>query len=183
MAKLRIIGKLLMRPNENWEYIDLWELSISQLLTRILLPFAVLSSVSQVLGKRYTGVIHDLDVSIISGVAEFISLFIAVFVTSWSVYHMSANYGQKKDYPIVFKLVIFSGIPVYIGLFFSHLHFTLEIFKLLGFYSAFLFWFGCIQLLGTKEEKRVGFGVIYGLILLCSFYVSKFVISALLIKL
>ncbi len=182
MAKLQIIGKLLLKPNENWDYISLWDLSVTKLFGRILLPFALIAGVADFWGRRYTGIIQDLDVSIVGGVAEFIALFIAILITSWAVSNISANYGQKKDYNTILKLVVFSGLPVYIGLILSHLHFTMEIFKMLGLYSAYVFWFGCIELLETKEEKRVGFGVIFGLLLLCSFYVTKFLISYLLLK-
>jgi hypothetical protein len=104
----------------------------------------------------------------------FAFIYVGIYVAALIINELTSSFSSKKDINIVYKLVVYSCTGFFAVASVTLLFPPLVVLIILSFYSFYLFWEGCTNLLGTPEDNKVGFVVVSSLMLLSIYAILYF---------
>jgi hypothetical protein len=158
---------ILFQPGAEWDRIKSEQTPLPALLTGYVLPLAALSAVCGIIGMSIFGVgfgfgpfgvtVHvPIVTAIVEGVLRVIMTMVGVWLLGLLINALAPNFGSTPDQAQAFKLSAYSataGLLAGVFMLFP----PLAPLGILGLYSLALLYIGLPRLMGTPEDKRVGY--------------------------
>ncbi len=165
MVALRRLSGLLRHPRAEMRIIAAESTSISQLVLRYIIPFALLAPLAGMLGMTYFDGRWNADLGYVvppkdiyaAGATTLLASIGSVFALGGIFAALAPLYGSPRDFRSALKLATYGALPVMVsgGLL------VLPMLAILGLaglsYSLYLFWLGAHEVLGVRSSQQAEF--------------------------
>jgi len=163
---------LLLRPAVEFEAIANEEKSIKRINTSVVIPFAGVVGLSELLGMIFTHIRSPLDSFIyvfLSALIVFLIVFIQTYLSGKLIALLGKNINSKNHKDAGYALVAYSQIPFYLSLAFVKVFPSLLFMIILGIYSIYLFYIGLDILLKIPLARKMQFLILSIIIIIILF--------------
>ena len=156
---------ILVQPATEWEVVKGETSDKNAVLKDYALPLIILIAIASFLGglifTRFGLPIYVVTKAVIAFIVAFLGIYISAIVIN----ELASSFGSKKDTNAAFKLVIYSFTPVFIAQIVANLIPPLFFVAIFGLYMIYLLWMGLGTMMGTPEDKKVGYVVVSALLI------------------
>jgi ABC-type multidrug transport system permease subunit len=148
----------------------------NEVINKYALPLIILGAVSKFIGQIF----YSFHNALMSAVIVFVTGFAVMYISAFVINELAPSFGSRKDINAAFKLVVYSSTASYIAAIIANLHISLVFVGLFGLYSIYLIWVGITPIMKTPENKKIGYVVVYVLLLLVISIVFEFILRSVL---
>lgn len=157
---------ILIQPATEWEVVKGETSDKNAVLKDYALPLIILVAIASFLGGLiFTRFGLLIGYVVAKAVGDFIVAFLGIYISAIVINELASSFGSKKDTNAAFKLVIYSFTPVLIALAVYYLIPILFFVLIFGLYLVYLLWMGLGSLMGTPEDKKVGYVIVSALLI------------------
>jgi len=158
---------LIVKPAEEWKAIEQENSSKNSALFGFAFPFIILISASAFAGSLiFLNFYFNISYVFINTVTSFIVPFVSIILSAIIINSMAPGFGSVKNIDNAYKLVIYSYIAVFLANIVTALLPALFFVEFTGLYSFFILYNGITPMMKTPEDKKVGYFILSGLIML-----------------
>ena len=160
------VKNILRQPKLEWPVIFSEQPNMMKILFGYVIILALIPTIAALLGYGFIGNIikgntyYSWSTAIETGIIQFLSAIIGVFLTAWIVDALAPSFESEKNFGRSFQLVAYSYTPGWITgiiLLFPSLSFVMTIAMLYSFYLLFT---GLPVLKHTPQDKVAGYVII-----------------------
>lgn len=171
---------ILVQPATEWEVVKGETSDKNAVLKDYALPLIILIAIASFLGglifTRFGLPIYVVTKAVIAFIVAFLGIYISAIVIN----ELASSFGSKKDTNAAFKLVIYSFTPVFIAQIVANLIPPLFFVAIFGLYMIYLLWMGLGTMMGTPEDKKVGYVVVSALLIFVIYALLTFFLGLIL---
>ncbi|GEM_PF-3323620 len=164
---------ILIKPAKIWKEVAEKPVSALILLAGLILPLSALTSAVNLATDELPS-----DVLLFSILIYVLTIIGSITGGGYLIWRLSPRFFSQGSYLDVLNLAAFSYIAVFIALIVSSLHHHLDVLKLLGLYSVYIYWQGLTYMLKTPVERKTGFTLISAIILTGCGYLVNIIMEA-----
>ena len=162
---------LIISPVSEWEVIKSENQDKSKTVKDFLLPYVIIIGIATLLGSS---VFHSrfgfsLSFVITSAIISVLITFAGVYVSALLINEIAQGFGSVKNIHKSFEYVTYSFTAYFIATAASDLIDVSPVnilLQLAGLYSFYILWTGAEPMMGTPEDKKAGFVVVSGLLII-----------------
>ena len=174
------IKLIITNPNSEWEKIYNETSDQNEIITRYAIPLIALGAITTFIGKSAMEV-YSVYEGFMLAITYFISTIAGLYISAIVISELAPNFETKKDYNASLKLIVYSSTAALAAAVVASLHPGLSFVGLFGLYSIYLFWVGLPVILGTPEDKKIGFVLISALIILAVTFIINFILQSIFV--
>lgn len=166
--------KLLIKPGAEFDIIAAEGQNIRQLNKTVVIPFAILVGLCELLGSIFTHIKSPLDSFIfvfLNALIVFLIVLVQTFSAGQLISLLGKNINISNQKEAVYGLVVYSQIPFYLVLAFIKIFPSLIFLIFLAGYSAYLIYFGIDRLLKISSVRKMQFLILSMIIMITLFVV------------
>ncbi len=180
------IKNIITNPKSEWEKINIEEETLSAVITKYVVPLALMGAVATFIGYGFIGIDHQffrmegMEWGIKMAVVQIISSIVGVIVTAYVVDALAPSFSSTKNINKSAQLVAYSFTPAFIGA-------LLYIFPaigwlggLFGLYGIYLMYLGLEPLKKTPEDKKVIYLVVTIVVLIVVYAILGMILGTVL---
>ncbi len=163
---------LLIKPAAEFKVIAHENISISGINKSIVIPFAAIVGLSELLGMIFTHISSPLDSFIfvfLSAIIAFLIVFAQTYFAGKLIGLLGKNINSKNQKETGYALVAYSQIPFYLSLAFVKIFPSLLFLIILGVYSIYLMYIGINILLKIPVIRKMQFLILSIIIMIILF--------------
>ncbi len=163
---------IITKPVDEWQIIKTETDDKKEVVLNYALPLLYIIAILSLIGGLVKIFLlgNNLPQVFINALYEFVKYFVSMFFPAILINELASSFGSKKDINAAFKLVVYSFTAFYFSAILSELIPKLsDLFKIFGLYSIYLFWTGLTPIMGTPENKKLGYTVVSLLIIIVTF--------------
>jgi hypothetical protein len=153
------IKNILLTPQAEWDRIASEPADVNKIYLGYVLPLAAFAALCGFIGMTLIGVmgwrvgiVPGLIGAIIQAAMGLVSVFIIAFVAN----ALAPTFGSRQDMGQAHKLAAYGSTAFFLAGVFAIFP-PLAILALVGLYSFALIYIGLPRLMGTPEDKRIGY--------------------------
>jgi hypothetical protein len=153
------IKNILLTPQAEWDRIASEPADVNKIYLGYVLPLAAFAALCGFIGMTLigvmgwrVGVVPGLIGAIIQAAMGLVSVFIIAFVAN----ALAPTFGSRQDMGQAHKLAAYGSTAFFLAGVFAIFP-PLAILALVGLYSFALIYIGLPRLMGTPEDKRIGY--------------------------
>lgn len=153
------IKNILLTPQAEWEKIAAEPADVSKIYTGYVLPLAVFSALCGFIGMAFIGVLGwrlGIVPGLIAAIIQVAMGLCSVFIMAFIANALAPSFGSRQDMGQAHKLAAYGSTAFFLAGVFAIFP-PLGILALVGLYSFALIYIGLPRLMGTPEDKRVGY--------------------------
>ena len=154
---------ILLQPQSEWDRIAGEQAEVGKLYTGYVLPLAAIAAICgfiglSVFGASAFGVSYRVPMltGAVSAVLQVVMGLVGVYVLAMITNALAPNFGSRQDMGQAHKLAAYGSTAGFLAGVFAILP-PLAILGILGLYSLVLIYIGLPRLMGTPEDKRIGY--------------------------
>ncbi len=174
------IKMIITQPSEEWGKIAAEPNDQNEIITKYAIPIIALGAITTFIGKASMEVYSVYD-GFMLAITYFISTLAGLYISAIIVSELAPNFESQKDYTASLKLIVYSATAGLAAAVIAALHPGLSFIGLFGLYSIYLFWIGLPKILGTPEDKKVGFVLISALVILAVTFIINFILQSIFV--
>jgi hypothetical protein len=170
--------QIILKPKDEWVVIDQEKTSVVDLVTRYLIPLALIAAVASLIGYGFFFIFHSLSLGIKYGILYLINYVGGALLTAWVIDALASSFGSTKDFRKAMQLVVYSYTPMMVAgvvMIFPSLS---PIMLIAGLYSLYILYLGIKPLMKTPDDKVTTYFIVSLVVLI----VVYLVISTVLIR-
>jgi len=172
---------ILIQPATEWEVVKGETSDKNAVLKDYALPLIILVAIASFLGGLiFTRFEFLIGYIVAKAVGDFIVAFLGIYISAIVINKLASSFGSKKDTNAAFKLVIYSFTPVFIAQIVANLIPPLFFVAIFGLYIIYLLWMGLGTMMGTPEDKKVGYVVVSSLLIFVIYALLTFFLGLIL---
>ena len=159
---------IIVKPDDEWQVIKGETTSKNEVIINYAVPLLVLIAIASLIGSSITKLHLGISFTsvLVSVVIVFIIQFTAMYLSAIIINELAPSFGSKKDINAAFKLVVYASTASYVASILGGLIPVLSVlFSILGLYSIYLFWTGITPMMETPDNKKVGYILVWFLII------------------
>lgn len=163
---------MILNPGAGWNSIFEKSVSRQKAIQEYLFPMALLIALGSLVGSIFEGEIYDyssVGYVLFNSLISFLIIFLEVYLSGWLITELAAFYHHDPDNHHIFILVIYSHAPFFLSLTFIKIFPLLFFVAVIGFYSFYLFWIGLKRIDWLKDEDKLIFFLVSGLIMVLTY--------------
>ncbi|HYX05208.1 MAG TPA: Yip1 family protein [Bacteroidales bacterium] len=172
---------IIVKPAEEWEQVKNEDMPSRQIFLQYLLPFIILMGAASIVGNSLFSTTmfssFGFGYVLFSAVVNMVISFLGVYISAYIINELAGSFDTAKNINNVFKVVIYSFTPYFVASIITGLVPQLIFIQLFGFYSFYLLWVGMNHLLSPPEDKRAGYVVVSGLIIIGVFAILSILLN------
>ena len=165
MGTLSRIGRLLLRPQEEWDRIAREPIGIDTLITRYIVPFSLLAPIAVVIGMQTfnadwdaaSGYLVPPDRIFSAGATTLFGTIASIFTLAAIFRLIAPMYDSSRDYVAALKVATFGAIPVMLAGATLLLPVMVSVSAIALVYSLYLYWLGVGRVLNVAEGSQSEF--------------------------
>jgi hypothetical protein len=174
------IKLIITNPNSEWEKIYNEPNDQTEIITKYAIPLIALGAITTFIGKAAMEV-YSVYEGFMLAITYFISTLAGIYISAIVISELAPNFETKKDYSASLKLIVYSATASLAAAVVASLHPGLSFIGLFGLYSVYLFWIGLPIILGTPEDKKIGFVLISALVILAITFIINFILQSIFV--
>jgi hypothetical protein len=174
------IKNLITNPNGEWEKIYAEPNDQNEIISKYAIPIIGLGAITTLIGKAALEVYSFYD-GLMLGISYFISTLAGLYISAVIISELAPSFETKKDYNASLKLIVYSSTAALVAAVVASLSPGLSFIGLFGLYSVYLFWIGLPVILGTPEDKKIGFVLISALVILAVTFIINFILQSIFV--
>ncbi len=167
------MGKLLSRvkniifsPKSEWQTIKAEQATVKDIIFKYVAILSVIPPIASIIGMSIVGfsfihttMLGPLVASFLWGLFFYISGIAAVIVSAAIINALTPIFNSMKDYPNALKVVAYSYTPMWIVGVLNVFPAPYWLMLILSLYSIYLLYLGLSRLMGTSQNKALGYAV------------------------
>ena len=178
---------MLKSPKTEWDVVAAESATTGGLFTGYAVPLSLLSSIASFISSAFFasavlgafGVVHSttyfMGTAAIGWVLGLVGLFIAAYVVNM----LAPTFGSTKSDINAMKLVVYANTGSWVGGILNVIPFLGMLGAVAGsIYSIYLFYLGLPKMMGTPQEKVVGYLVVSALVVIVITVVMGSIVTA-----
>jgi hypothetical protein len=175
-----IAAAMLLDPVKAWETAGTGITDIKSLRNKILLPAAIIISVSAFGGSLiFINSKLSAAYSVLTAIRCFIAIWVTVYATAWIFKETAFPMDLGRDYSISFSVILFSSIPFFICQFISRFFESFMFLNILGLYGLYIFWAGTGRLMKAPKYKKLPLAIYTTIAMAVIYFASDFILEKL----
>ena len=165
MGALARIGRLLFRPQEEWDRIAREPIGVNTLITRYIVPFSLLAPIAVVIGMSTfdrdwdpgAGYLVPADRIYAAGATTLLGTIGSIFVLAAIFRIIAPMYDSSRDYVAALKVATFGALPVMLAGATLLLPVMVSVSAIAFVYSLYLYWLGVGRVLNVAAGSQSEF--------------------------
>jgi MFS family permease len=153
------IKNILLTPQAEWDRIASEPADVNKIYLGYVLPLAAFAALCGFIGMALIGVM-GWRVGIVPGLIAVIIQtgmgLVSVFIIAFVANALAPTFGSRQDMGQAHKLAAYGSTAFFLAGVFAIFP-PLAILALVGFYSFALIYIGLPRLMGTPQDKRIGY--------------------------
>ncbi len=172
---------IIVKPVEEWEQVKNEDIRYRQIIIQYLLPFLILIGAASIVGNSLFSptmfASFGFGYVLFSAIVTMVITFFGVYFSAYLINELAVSFNTSKNINNVFKVVIYSFTPYFVASVLTGLIPQLIFIQLFGFYSFYVLWVGMNHLLAPPEDKKAGYVVVSGLIIIGVFAILSIMLN------
>jgi hypothetical protein len=165
MGTLARIGRLLLRPQEEWDRIAREPIGVNALIARYILPLSLLAPIAVVIGMSTfdrdwdpsAGFLVPPDQIYSAGATTLFATIGSIFALAMIFRLIAPMYGSSRDYVAALNVATFGAIPVMLAGATLLLPVMVSVSAVAFVYSLYLYWLGVGRVLNVAAGSQSEF--------------------------
>jgi len=164
---IKRIKNIIINPVGEWNVIANEKDDYKKVINSFAVPVIIIISFAKFLGLAKYG-INLSFASVLLGIINFVSYYFGIYLTSLITKEIAPTFLSANNKTIVFKVIVYSSIPIFVASFISNLAPSLFFVNLFFVYTLYLLWTGISPLMNTPEKHKMSLIIIIIVILFAS---------------
>jgi FtsH-binding integral membrane protein len=174
------IKLIITNPSSEWEKIAVEPNDQNEMLINYVLPIVGLGAITTFIGKASMSE-YSVYQGFMLAITYFISMIAGIYISAVVISELEPGFNIEKDFGSTLKLIVYSATASLVASVIANLHPGLSFIGLFGLYSLYLFWTGLPKIKEVAEDKKVGFVLIAGLIILAITFLINFILQSIFV--
>jgi len=175
----RIKG-IITEPDKEWDVIQAEPNDQNDIIVNYAVPIIALGAITTFIGKAAMEVFSVYE-GFMLAISYFISTIAGLYISAVVISELAPSFGTTKDFNASIKLIVYASTAALASAVIASLHPGLSFVGLFGLYSIYLFWIGLPKILGTPEDKKIGFVLISALVILAVTFLINFILQSIFV--
>lgn len=175
----RIKG-IITEPDKEWDVIEAEPNNQNDIIVNYAVPIIALGAITTFIGKAAMEVFSVYE-GFMLAISYFISTIAGLYISAVVISELAPSFGTTKDFNASIKLIVYASTAALASAVIASLHPGLSFVGLFGLYSIYLFWIGLPKILGTPEDKKIGFVLISALVILAVTFLINFILQSIFV--
>ena len=174
------VKKIILKPKDEWVIIDQETTSVQELVTRYLMPLALIAAIASFVGYGFIAK-HGFGIGVKFGIIYFVVYLGGALISAWIIDSLASSFGSTKDFRKAMQLVIYSYTPMMVAaviLIFPSLGWIM---MLAGLYSLYILYLGFKPLMKTPDDKIAVYFIVSLVVIIVVYLVLSQVLGRILV--
>ncbi len=173
--------KIILKPKEEWSVIDQETTPVQELVTRYLMPLALIAAIASFIGYGFIAKFHGFGLGIKFGIVNFIVYVAGALISAWIIDSLAPSFGSIKDFRKAMQLVTYSYTPMMVAAVIMIFPSLSWIMMLAGLYSLYLLYIGFKPMMKTPDDKVAIYFIVSLVVMVVVFLVLSQVLGRILV--
>ncbi len=180
---LNRVKNIIFSPKSEWQAIKAEQTTVKDIIFNYVAILAVLPAAATFIGLAVVGfsfmhtITHyPLGISLLWSVLSYTFSIIAVIVSAAIINALASVFGSAKDYVRALKVVSYSYTPAWIAGVFNAIPALYWLMLIISLYSIYLLYLGLSPLMGTSQNKALGYTVVSIIVIIAVDIVTSFLV-------
>jgi len=171
---------IITTPKAEWQAVAAEEPNTQQIFVGYVLPLALIPTVANIIGWGLIGMgfMTSFEWGIAMGLVQFVSAFVAVYVTAFVADALAPNFGSQKNLGRAVQLVAYSATPAWVAGILNIVPPLGWLASLVGLYSLYLLYLGLPHTMRTPQDKVVVYLIVTIAVLILVYIILGAILSA-----
>ena len=174
------VKKILLSPKEEWVVIDQETTSVADLITKYLLPLALIPAIASLIGFGFLSGGAFLGWGIKQAIMSFLTTILSAYLAALVINALSSSFGSQNDFRKAMQLVIYSFTPMMVAGILYVIPSLGIIASLAGIYGLYILYLGFSPLMKTPEDKLVGYFIVSLIVIIAIYAILMAILAAIL---
>jgi hypothetical protein len=145
--------QIILKPKDEWVVIDQETTSVQELVTKYLIPLALIPAIASFIGYAFMSKIHGFGMGIGYGIVNFVVFIGGALISAWILDALAPSFGSSRDYRKAMQLVTYSYTPMIVAAVVLLIPSLGWIMMLAGIYSLYVLYLGFKPMMKTPDDK------------------------------
>jgi hypothetical protein len=173
--------QIILKPKDEWVVIDQENTSVIDLVTKYLIPLALIPTVASLIGYGFFFKFHSFGFGIKYAILYFITYVGGALLTAWVIDALAPSFGSAKDFRKALQLVVYAYTPMLVAAVVMIFPALSPIMLIAGLYSLYLVYLGLQPLMKTPEDKVTTYFVVSLVVLVVVYFVISTILTRMII--
>ncbi len=176
---LKSIVSIIITPAKTWDSIIEEKRPVKYLRNSILFPFIILLVIAGFTGSLiFSNATMTILYSVFAAIRYFVLFLILPFAAASVLGEITKPLDLGKDFPVSFRLTIFSLIPFFICQIASLLFESLIFVNVLSLYGLYIFWIGAEKMLNPPDYKKTPMMIATFVVIVAIYFAADIVLTS-----
>jgi hypothetical protein len=180
--------KMLLSPKTEWDVVAGEAATTGSLYSGYAIPLTLVATVCSFIGSAFfasvvtnmLGVHFTMMYWIGSHLMSWVLGLIAIYIAALIIDALAPSFGSTKNQLNALKLVVFASTGSWVGQIFNIIPVIGGIVAIAGgIYAIYLFYLGLPKLMGTPQEKVIGYMVVAALVMIVIYVIIGAIVGGL----
>ena len=177
------VKNIVFSPKSEWQMINSEQTTVKAIIFNYVAVLAVIPAVATVIGMAFVGVSfmqtvtrYPVFISLLWGVFSYIFSIVAVMVSAAIINALAPAFESAKDYLKALKVVSYAYTPAWIAGALNVIPSLSWLMLIMSLYSIYLIYLGLSPIMGTSQNKALGYTVASIIVIIAVEIVTGFLV-------